>query len=137
MSAAANLQKTIFDCLETDEALVVALGGKKIFDHVPANAQFPYISFGRTSVYDWSTSTEDGSEQFFTLHIWSKEKGRQQALDILELAQNRLETAALEPAAHHLVNLTFDFAEVRQNEDLSLYHGLLRYRAVLEPHQSI
>ncbi|MEO9341127.1 DUF3168 domain-containing protein [Mesorhizobium sp. SB112] len=133
MSAAADLQKAIFDCMETDEALIAALGGSRIFDHVPVNAQFPYISFGRTSMYDWSTSTEHGSEQFFTLHIWSKDKGKRQALDILELAKSRLETAALEPAAHHLVNLIFDFAEVRQNEDLSLYHGLLRYRAVLEP----
>ena len=70
-NAAAELQTAIFTALSTDSALVAELGGARIYDQAPPSVDFPYITFGRTSVYDWSTGTENGAEQLFTLHIWS------------------------------------------------------------------
>jgi hypothetical protein len=132
-SAAAELQTAIFAALTNDSALVAELGGAKVYDEPPANAQFPYITFGRTSVYDWSTGTEIGTEQLFTLHIWSKEKGKKEVLEIMELARRRLDQAELPlGGGHELVNLRLEFAEARHDEDLSLHHGLLRFRAVTE-----
>ena len=72
---AAELQKAIFAELGGDAALLAALGGERIFAAAPANVAFPYIGFGRTGVYDWSTGGEKDTEQLFTLHIWSKAKG--------------------------------------------------------------
>ena len=86
MSSAAELQKAIFEALGANAALT-ALVGARIFDHAPANVAFPYITFGRTSVYDWSTGTESGAEQLFTLHVWSKAKGKKEVLEIMELAR--------------------------------------------------
>ena len=82
-AAAADLQKALFSALTGDAALVSALGGAKVFDHAPAHAAFPYVTFGRTSVYDWSTGTESGAEQLLTLHVWSKARGRKETLDIM------------------------------------------------------
>ena len=132
MSSAVELQKAVFEALAGDAGLE-ALVGPRIFDHAPANVAFPYVSFGRTSIYDWSTGTESGSEQLFTLHIWSKAKGRHETLGIMELARARLDDAALGLAGHQLVNLRLEFSEARYDEDLSVYHGLLRFRAVTEP----
>ncbi|MBU0581934.1 MAG: DUF3168 domain-containing protein [Alphaproteobacteria bacterium] len=129
---AAELQKAVFDALAGDVALS-ALVGQRIHDHAPANVAFPYITFGRTSLYDWSTGTESGTEQLFTLHVWSKAKGRKEVLEIMEIARARLADAALELDEHHLVNLRLEFSEARYDEDLSVYHGLLRFRAVTEP----
>jgi hypothetical protein len=131
-AAAADLQKALFEALKGDAALVAVLGGGKVFDHAPANVAFPYITFGRTSVYDWSTDTESGTEQLFTLHVWSKARGKGEALGIMEIVMRRLGTGALALDRHHLVNLTLEFAEARYDEDLSVHHGLLRYRAVME-----
>ena len=134
MSApAAELQKAIFTRLGEDPVLVGLLGGAKVFDHIPANAPFPYITFGRTSVYDWSTDTESGTEQLFTLHVWSKAKGKKETLEIMEVARAHLQEPPLALEGHHLVNLQLEFAEARYDEDLSVYHGLLRFRAVTEP----
>jgi len=133
MSApAVELQKAVFARLGEDSALVGLLGGARIFDHVPANAPFPYITFGRTSVYDWSTDTESGTEQLFTLHIWSKAKGKKETLEIMDAASALLEDTSLPLEGHHLVNLRLEFAEARYDDDLSVYHGLLRFRAVTE-----
>ena len=132
-AAAAELQKAIFASLSSDAALVALLGGVRIFDQAPANVAFPYITFGRTSVYDWSTGTESGAEQLFTLHVWSKAKGKKEALEIMELARGTLHDAALALEGHSLVNLRLEFAEARYDDRNEAHRGLLRFRAVVEP----
>jgi hypothetical protein len=132
MSSAAELQKGIFEALAANVALA-ALVGNRIFDHAPANAVFPYITFGRTSVYDWSTGTENGAEQLFTVHVWSKGKGKKEALEIMELAREALHDAPLELEEHRLVNLRLEFSEARYDDRNEAHHGLLRFRAVTEP----
>ena len=131
MNSAADLQKAIFEALGANGALA-ALVGTRVFDHAPVNAAFPYITFGRTSVYDWSTGTESGTEQLFTLHVWSKAKGKKEALEIMELARGTLHDAALELEGHKLVNLRLEFSEARYDDRNEAHHGLLRFRAVVE-----
>jgi len=132
-SPAIELQRAIHAGLAGNAALVTRLGGAKIYDATPPNAQFPYITFGRTSMFDWSTGTEIGSEQLFTIHVWSKARGKAEALEIMEMigAVMQSENLALETQA--LVNLTREFSEARYDEDLSIHHGMIRYRAVMEP----
>ncbi len=129
---AAELQKAIFAALGADPALTAALGAGRVFAQVPANTAFPYITFGRTSVYDWSTGTERGNEHLFTLHIWSKAKGNKEALEIMEMARWVLDDKSLPLDGQHLVNLRLEFAEERYDEDQAVHHGLLRFRAVTE-----
>ena len=132
-SPAIELQRAIHAGLAGNGALVTRLGGAKIYDATPPNAAFPYITFGRTSMFDWSTGTEIGSEQLFTIHVWSKARGKAEALEIMEMigAVMQSENLALETQA--LVNLTREFSEARYDEDLSIHHGMIRYRAVMEP----
>lgn len=132
MNAAAGLQKAIFAALGANTALT-AMVGTRIMDHAPANVAFPYITFGRTSVYDWSTGTESGTEQLFTIHVWSKGKGKQEALAIMDEARAALHDAPLELDGHSLVNLRLEFSEARYDDRNEAYHGLLRFRAVTEP----
>ncbi len=131
-AAAADLQKALFEALMGDSVLVSALGGAKLFDHVPAHVAFPYVTFGRTSVYDWSTSTESGTEQLLTLHVWSKARGKKETLDIMEQVRASLDQAPLTLDDHHLVSLRLEYSEARYDEDIDVHHGLLRFRAVTE-----
>ena len=129
---AAELQKAVFDALGADPTLTGALGADRIFAQAPANVTFPYITFGRTSVYDWSTGTEKGTEQLFTLHIWSKAKGNKEALEIMEMARWVIEDKSLPLDTQHLVNMRLEFAEERYDEDQAVHHGMLRFRAITE-----
>lgn len=131
-SAAVELQKAILSALRGDAALVALLDGPKLFDHAPADIAFPYMTFGRSSVYDWSTGTELGSEHIVSLHVWSKAKGKKEALDIMERTQHLLHDQPLALAGHHLVNIRQEFSEVRYDDDQGVYHGLLRFRVVVE-----
>jgi hypothetical protein len=132
-SPAVDLQKAIHGLLTADAALVAKLGGQKVFDATPPNAAFPYVSFGRTSIYDWSTGTESGTEQLFTIHVWSKAKGKTETLEIMETIRQLIDAAPPELEDHVLVNLQLEFAEVRFDDDISVHHGMLRFRAVMEP----
>ena len=127
---AAELQRAIFETLGADSALAAALGGERIYDQPPKNVASPYITFGRTSVYDWATGSELDGEQLFTLHVWSKAKGDTETLQIMEIMRARLADASLPLDGHEPVRLTLQFAEARYDEDLAVHHGLLRFRAV-------
>ena len=134
MAAAIELQKAVFAALASDAALVAALGGEpRIHDHAPASVPFPYLTFGRVSVHDWSTATEEGSEHVFTIHVWSKEKGKTQAAAIMEMVRALLHDAALTLPGHVLVNLRAEFGEIRFDDDHDVHHGTVQFRAVTEP----
>lgn len=132
-SAAIELQKAVFAALAADEALTTKLGGARIYDHAPASVAFPYLTFGRTSVFDWSTSTESGDEHIFSVHVWSKAKGKSEALEIADIVKQVLHDASLAMDTHRLVSLRQEFEEVRYNDDHAVYHGTVRFRALTEP----
>lgn len=132
-SAASELQRAVFAALTGDPELQDEMDGVRLHDHAPANVEFPYLAFGRTSVFDWSTGTEEGNEHLFTLHVWSKSKGKAEALRLMEIVRARLHGVAPALETHSLVNLRLEYEEVRFNEDLAVYHGMLRFRAVTEP----
>lgn len=130
-AACADLQKAMFETLTGNAVLVALLGGGRIFDRAPTDAAFPYVTFGRTSVFDWSTSTESGLEHLVTLHVWSKAKGRKEAFAIVDAVRAALETP-LTIDNQHLVNFRFESADVTFDDDISVHHGLLHMRAVTE-----
>lgn len=132
-AAAIELQKAVFAALSGDAGLVAALGSGRIFDHAPANVPFPYVTFGRASAYDWATATEDGTEHLFTVHVWSRAKGRLEAATIMAAVRKRLHDAALALSGHVLVNLREESQEMRFEDDHGVHHGMARFRAVTEP----
>jgi len=132
MSAAIELQKAVFATLASSAALNGLLNGAKIFDHAPANVTFPYLTFGRVSVFDWSTDTSAGAEIFFTLHAWSKARGKSEALAVIAQARALLHEAELTLAGHRLVNLRAESAEAGFVDDIDVHHARLSFRAVVE-----
>lgn len=132
-AAALELQEAVYGALAADAALVAALGGPRFHDLTPAGLAFPYITFARATAYDWGTGTESGSEHLFTLHVWSKHKGRKEALTLMDLAHAALHDRNLALATHSLVNLRLESSEVRHDEDLDAYRGTLHFRAIVEP----
>lgn len=126
------LQKAIYEALSDDAELLTLLGGVHIYDDAPQRTRFPYITFGRTVVRDWSTGTEDGSEHIVTLHVWSRIAGRSQVYEIMRVVRDRLHDQQLAVSGYALVNLRWEFSDARREPDGETYHGIVRYRAVLE-----
>lgn len=132
MSAASEFQTAVFTLLEGDSALAGLLGSGKIYDQTPAHVAFPYVTFGRTSSFDWDTATERGTEQIFTLHAWSKRQGKKEVLAIMARIAALLDDATLALATHHLVALRLEASDTRFDDDQAVHHGAMRFRALIE-----
>lgn len=132
-SAALELQRAVFASLQGNAELDAAMGEVRLYDQAPANAKFPYLTFGRTSVYDWSTDTESGAEHLVTLHVWSKARGKSECHALIETVRAALDDAALALDGHALIRLRVEYSEVRYEDDNDVHHGLIRFRALTEP----
>ena len=130
--ATADLQKALFAALTSDAGVVSLLGGAKVFDHAPAHVGFPYVTFGRASIHDWSTDTDRGSEHLLAIHIWSKARGKKEAFAIMARVQAVLDDTSLYLEHHHLFSLRLVASEVAYDDDIDVHRGLLRFRAVTE-----
>ena len=131
-SASFALQAAIFSKLTADAPVLAALGGARIYDEVPTRAEFPYLTFGQSTERDWSTATDLGHEHIFTLHVWSRARGRKEADVALAAVEAALHDTALTLSGHRLVNLRHEFSDSRREPDGETYHGIARYRAVTE-----
>lgn len=74
MSAAAYLQKAIYDATLADAALKSAMGGTvRAYDRVPPNAVFPYITIADGQLLDdGDTCEQDRFEAFCVIQVWSR-----------------------------------------------------------------
>ena len=122
------LQKAVFEALTANANLMGAISG--VYDHVPADSAFPYVTIGETTVTDWSSKTFDGQAHSVTLHVWSRARGRKELKEILALTYDTLNGAALSIEGQQLVDLRFDFAQTLLDADGLTFHGIQRYRAV-------
>lgn len=135
--AALVLQKAILAWLRAAPLLMEKLRGQGIYDHVPSRADFPYISFGQSQVYAWDTDSGAGEEHSLVLHIWARSNGRRQVLELMMLTEDLMEalgSSVQKPdlGGYHLVNLTLQSSQTRNEELRDGYSGQLRYRAVTE-----
>lgn len=132
-SASLDLQKGIYSALSASPSVTSLLGGARIYDDVPRDAAFPYVTLGQTTVRDWSTGSEDGHEHLLTLHVWSRAVGRKETHEIIAAIESVLHDAPLGLSAHRLINLRHEFSDARRDPDGETYHGVVRYRAITEP----
>jgi hypothetical protein len=132
-SAGWELQKSVYAALVADAGLLALLGGSRIYDDVPQDAQYPYVTIGESTIRDWSTGTDEGDEHILTLHVWSRSAGRQESQVIMNALRSALQGAALAVSGHRLINFRHELSEARRETDGETYHGIVRYRAVTEP----
>ena len=133
LSSSWDLQQSVYNFLINDATITNMLGGQSVYDDVPQRAGFPYITFGQSTVRDWSTGTEPGNEHMLSLHIWSKAAGKKQTYEIIDAICTGLHDNSLQLVDHHLVNFRCEFSEARRTVDGEKFHGIVRYRAVTEP----
>lgn len=131
-SASWSVQKSLYQALKLDVALIGLLNGESIYDSVPQRAAYPFVTIGHSIARDWSTSSESGSEHALTLHVWSKAKGKMQCFEIMNAVRRVLHDGDLLVEDHELVNLCFLSSDARLDPDGETYHGILRFRAVTE-----
>ena len=133
MSAAAALQEAVFSALSADAALEALLGGARVYDGAPRNAEAPYVHLGEITARDWSTASEAGREISFAAVAWSEIPGRSESLAIAERVQALLHDTAFDLDGYRLVNLRHLSTETARAENPEGRRATIRFRAVVEP----
>jgi len=127
-----SLQKAVYETLSGNVDVVAALGGAQIFDDVPRTATFPYVTFGRGDVRDWSTGSEAGHEHVLALNIWSRAGGRKEAVGVAEACSRALEAGPGPLEGHRLVLMRELGREIIREDDGETYRAVVRWRALTE-----
>lgn len=133
MSAASELQKAIHDALVADAA-VGALVGDRIYDGVPSNAEFPYVSFGVSQQVTDDMDCIDGEQQYLQIDAWGRSQGRTRICkDIVAAVKGALHQQDLDLAnGHALANLQVESIRVFLDSDGITAHGVISLRADVE-----
>ena len=126
-----ELQKTIFTTLNGDNTITNTFSAT-VHDHVPQGTSFPYIVIGEETMTDESSAkTLDFNNFTLTIHIFSRNRGRKEAKQIMARIYELLHNQNLSVTGANHINTRFEFSDViKENEGLT-YHGVQRFRTIL------
>ena len=124
------LQTTLYSTLKGDSNLPSTLGAG-VYDEVPEDSAFPYITMGEISATDYGVKDADGSDNTVNIHVWSQYKGAKQAKDIMDRVHTLLHNSSLSVSGFNLVNLRFEFSDILRDPDGVTRHGVMRFRATI------
>ncbi len=128
--ASWDLQKAIYTALTGDATLMALVSG--IHDYVPQDTAFPYVAIGEATAIPFDTKSFDGMEVTLTMHSWAREHGRKKVKDINAEIYRILHNQNITVANQSLILLRFDFEDTLNESDGITYHGVMRFRALLQ-----
>lgn len=128
-----ELQKAIVARLKAD-AGVTALVGQKIYERVPAGAEFPYVTLTTGQVIPERADCYKGYEVFRQIDVWSRAVGSPEAQRIAMAIESALDGAPLSLAGYRLHELTLEASPYPLTDpDGITTHIPLTFRALIDP----
>jgi len=132
MSAAAEVQKLVFDRLVAD-AGVHALIADRIHDRVPANAVAPYASFGTFDVVEDDADCIEAEIVTLQIDVWSEyQGGRLECHRVCSAIKAALHNWAASLTTNALVMIRVISARVSDDPDGITVRGVLTVEAHVE-----
>lgn len=125
-----EIQQAIYDDLTASEQLMERIEG--VFDHVPQNTKYPYVVIGEDTGLQWDTDTSDGVNSTITVHVWSRERGRKETKEIMDIIHRVLHRSELNISTLTSVFCYWEFSESFMDTDGKTRHGVTRFRILAE-----
>jgi hypothetical protein len=123
-----EVQKAIFDALKASPALA----GGRVYDSVPANAEFPYVSIGEEQIVGDGNSCGDGWEIFADVHVWSRKPGFPEAKGIAATVVDRV-TAVTSVSGFAVIEVEFQDMRALRDTDGLTSHIVCSFRFIIDP----
>jgi hypothetical protein len=124
-----DLQKAIYEKLIANSGLMAQVSG--IYDNVPQETSYPFISFGRNYSKKYDVLGKNGLEQKLDIEIWSREGGKKQSAYIMESVYSLLHNAEIVIAGHNLISMEVISTSINLESDGCTYHGIISLRVIL------
>jgi hypothetical protein len=122
----AAIQQALYDILTSDPTLANKITG--VFDFVPDNQDYPFVTIGETMSIPYETFDRYGEEVSTILHIWSRYRGMKQVNEIMEDCKRLLARKDFAVAGWQNISCYHDFSEVIREPDGVTRHGVIRLR---------
>ena len=127
----AALQVGLYNALAGD-ADIALLVGDGVYDHVPADAAFPYIQFGDSQTLSDDAEGLDAAECFVDLHAWSRGPGRMEAKR-LAAAMQAVCAGDIALEGHRIVERSSEGVRIFFEADGVTSHVVVSFRYLTEP----
>ena len=132
MSQSAALQKLIYETLSADVLLGYAVGDR-VYDKPEPNAEFPFITFGPTSIILVQDNCLTSRTETFQIDIWSTDQaGKLQAKQICDLVISSLNGLEAELEDGYATDLRVVLAQVMDDPDGKTSHGVVQVEALID-----
>lgn len=128
---ALTLQKAIRDKLLAT-ADVTALVGTRVYDRVPIDATYPYISIGPTQTIADDAECIEGFEVFQQIDVWSQKPGFPEEKEIAGAARRAIHRIDLSLEGFALVEIEHRVTRHMRDPDGLTSHAAIEFRAMVE-----
>jgi hypothetical protein len=125
------LQAKIYDLIQND-ADIIALVNSRVYDHVPANPTYPFITMGDVFVQDWGSHTHSGFDVTLVIHTWGQAAGRMSVQEIMNQIYSNLHDADLGITGFNTLSCRESTSRVLVEQDNKTHHGISEYRILLD-----
>lgn len=127
-----QVQQAIYTRLapsDIPETELASLGVVGVYDKraVPQNAAFPYVTVGDAYELPDNTLGRKGYRTAHTIHIWSRERGTEEAASIADRLNQLLDQQPLTLASHAHVYTMYDRSFYLDDPDGLTLHVAVRY----------
>lgn len=127
------VQDAVYAVLAADAGVQAVLGSPaRIYDHVPPDATFPFLTLGAVQAEVFDTRERAGMRQTLVLHVWSRYRGQQETKNILGAIYTVLHQGGFTVAGHELAACRWRSAETLLDDDGLTRHGVAQYEIITQ-----
>jgi hypothetical protein len=130
-SPSLELQVAIVSRLKATHA-VTALIGDRVFDNVPDQANFPYVTVGEGDETSDDVDCVEGFEISLDIDVWSRDVGYPEAKNISDAVRRALKSPALTIPTNALVYFQHRQTRFLRDPDGLTSHAVMTFEAFAE-----
>ena len=124
------VQAGIYTTLTNDVPLMALITG--VYDIVPKEQLFPFITIGDVTQTDDSTKGVAGMDLTVTIHTWDQSDSRYRLKQIMGEVYRILHDTSYVVAGMNLINSRFEFSDVFKDPDGITTHGVQRFKIIVD-----
>lgn len=132
-----ELQKAVYGILTADSTLQGLIGGstgdKKIYDRVPQEKAYPYLTIGDFQSEDRGNHTWEGIAGTLTINVWYREPnaGRKQVQNIQKAIDDLLHKAEPSLNGWNVILMRRSTRNILIEPDNVTFHGIQTFKIFL------
>lgn len=132
MSPSVQLQDALYDFL-IGHAALTAFVGDRVYDNVPPDPAFPYISFGSSDFVAVKSQCLTERDDTFQIDVWTRHHdAKRPCREIVEVVVAALVDADLSLPSYGVVSLEVELARVIDDPAPNVAHGIIQITCLID-----